>query len=259
MQIDLMGRKALVTGAGRGLGRAIVRSLAAQGAGVAFVARSAADIQSLSDELKEGGVRHCALSMDLLADGSAQELAARLGKSGFGELDILVHNLGGTLGVTDPMCSLEDWRRVWRFNMEVAIELNLLFLPAMQRKGWGRIVHMSSISSMENHGPIPYCAAKAALNAYTRSLGRAVAKSGVVVSAILPGAVFTEGGYWDEAQRDRPDHVRHFVGERMAIGRLGRPEEIAGLATFLCSDHASFCIGSIFPADGGQGRGYFGQ
>jgi 3-oxoacyl-[acyl-carrier protein] reductase len=129
----------------------------------------------------------------------------------------------------------------------------------MQQKGWGRIVHVSSISSMENHGPIPYCAAKAALNAYTRSLGRAMAKSGVVVSAILPGAVRTESGYWEKAERERPAHVDAYLRERMAIGRLGRPEEIAGLAAFLCSDHASFCVGSIFPADGGQGRSYFGQ
>ncbi len=120
-------------------------------------------------------------------------------------------------------------------------------------------MHVSSISAMENHGPVTYCAVKAALTAYTRSFGGVVAPDGVVVSAILPGAVFTEGGYWDQASRERPDHVRNFLAERQRIGRFGRPEEIGDCVAYLCSELASFGTGSIVPVDGGQGRGYFGQ
>jgi len=258
MNLNLSGKKALVTASGRGLGRAIVHALADEGAHVAFVARTANDIDSLSKELATGAKPNYGISMDLVPDGAPRELASRLADAGFEEIDIVVHNLGGTLDITDPMCPVSDWRKVWRFNLEVAVELNLIYLPIMRRKGWGRIVHISSISSMENHGPIPYCAAKAALNAYTRSLGRAMAPHGVVVSAILPGAVWTEDGYWDRASRNRPEHVEKYLRERMAIGRLGRPEEIAGLAALLCSDQASFCIGTLVPADGGQGRSYFG-
>mgnify|MGYP000620818278 CR=1 FL=1 len=103
-----------------------------------------------------------------------------------------------------------------------------------------------------------YGATKAALNAYTRGLGRAMASSGVIVSGILPGAVWTESGYWDKAERERPEHFSNYLRERMAIGRLGKPEEIAGLVAMLCSEHASFCVGSLLPVDGGQGRSYFG-
>jgi 3-oxoacyl-[acyl-carrier protein] reductase len=128
----------------------------------------------------------------------------------------------------------------------------------MRGKKWGRIVHTSSISSVENHGPVPYCAAKAALNAYTRSMGRVVAADGVVMTAILPGAVFTEGGYWDQASKERPEHVEKYLAERMAIHRFGKVDEISNLVAFLCSDYAGFCVGSIIPVDGGQGRGFFG-
>ena len=137
--------------------------------------------------------------------------------------------------------------------------LNGMLIPNMRQDNWGRVVHISSISSMENHGPVTYCSMKAALTAYTRSLGGVVAPDGVVVSAVLPGAVYTEGGYWDITSKQNPEHVEKFLGERQRIGRFGETEEIGNYVTFLCSEHASFNTGSIVPIDGGQGRGYFGQ
>lgn len=258
MNLHLDGKRVLITGSGRGLGRAMALSLANEGVRVAFVARSKSDINSLKNELVAQNNPHFGLDLDLTAERAPQILIHQLANHDFNELDIIVHNLGGTLDIDDPLCSVAEWRRVWRFNLEVAIELNLHFIPKMKEKRWGRIVHVSSISAMENHGPIPYCAVKAALNAYTRSLGRTVAPHGIVVSAVLPGAVWTEGGYWDKAMRERPEHVEKYLKERMAIGRLGQPEEIANFVTFLCSEHASFCIGSIVPIDGGQGRSFFG-
>jgi 3-oxoacyl-[acyl-carrier protein] reductase len=112
---------------------------------------------------------------------------------------------------------------------------------------------------MENHGPVTYCAIKAALTAYTRSFGGVVAPNGVVVSTVLPGAVFTEKGYWDLTSKRNPEHVRKYLTERMRIGRFGKTEEIGNFVTYLCSELASFNTGSIIPIDGGQGRGYFGQ
>ena len=257
MDFGLRGRQALVTGAGRGLGRSIAKNLAGEGARVAVVARTGSDIASLIDEMgRDAG--HLGVTSDLTADGSTENLVARLTED-FGHIDIVVHNIGGTLDITDPYCSVEDWRRVWRLNLEIAIELNLYILPPMRDRKWGRVVHISSIAAMENQGPVPYCSIKAALTAYTRSMGRIVAPDGVAMTAVLPGAVFTEGGYWDTASRDRPDHVRKYLQERMAIQRFGHVDEIGTVVTFLCSEHASFCVGSIVPVDGGQGRGFFGQ
>lgn len=257
MDLGIAGRRALVTGGGRGLGAAIARGLADEGARVAVVARSQPDVERVVGEMGGAG-RHYALQADLSAEGAPTRALVQIERE-FGPLDIVVHNVGGTLDITDPGCSLDDWRRLWRFNLEIALELNLRVLPRMRAQGWGRVAHISSIAAMENQGPVPYCAIKAALTAYTRGMGRVVAPDGVVMTAILPGAVFTHGGYWDLTARRRPDHLKRYLAERMAIGRLGQPEEIARAVAFVCSEAASFFIGSIVPIDGGQGRGYFGQ
>lgn len=258
MNLKIQGKRALVTAGGRGLGRSIARCLAAEGVHVAVASRTRSSVESVLEELGGKAAGHYATVVELAEPGSAERLAAEL-KAHFGVVDIVVHNLGGTLDVNDPFCSIDDWRKVWRCNLEFAVELNLLLLPAMREKRWGRVVHISSISAMENHGPVPYCAVKAAVTAYTRSMGRVLAPDGIVMTAVLPGAVLTEGGYWDLAARERPEHVSRFLSDRMAIKRFGRPDEIGELVTFLCSEHASFCIGSIVPADGGQGRSFFGQ
>lgn len=257
MDLGISGRRALVTGAGRGLGRAIAQSLAKEGVKVACVSRTKTDIDALIDSL--GGVEagHFGIAMDLVPDGAPAELMAKIAT--FGSLDIVVHNAGGTLDISNPFCSIEDWRKVYRFNFELAVELNGIILPSMQQKKWGRICHISSISAMENHGPVTYCAMKAALTAYTRSMGGVVAPDGVVITSVLPGAVFTEGGFWDRALHERPEHVKKYLAERQRIGRFGKPEEIGNFVAYLCSELASFNTGSTVPVDGGQGRGYFGQ
>lgn len=259
MKLGFEGKRALVTGSGRGIGRSISLCLAKEGAQVGIVSRTDSDIKTLLKEM--GGVSkgHFGISMDLMPEGAPSKLVNKLKKSGFESIDIVVHNMGGTLEIGDPFCSLDDWRRVWRFNLEAAIELNNLLIPDMRERQWGRIVHISSISSMEHHGPVTYCAIKAALTAYSRTMGRFLAPDGIVMTAVLPGAIFTEGGYWDTASKERPDHVEKYLSDRMAIHRFGRPEEIGNIVAFLCSEQASFCIGSIVPVDGGQGRSYFGQ
>ena len=259
MNLMIDGRFALVTGAGRGIGRAIAQCLAREGVRVAAVSRTQADLDSLMEAMGGTGTGHLAVTLDLAPDGAPEKLLAELEQAGFGPIDIAVHNMGGTLDISDPFCPITDWRRVYRFNFEVAVELNRLIVPDMQRRRWGRVIHVSSISAMENHGPVTYCAVKAALTAYTRSFGGVVAPDGVVVSAVLPGAVYTDEGYWDEASQNRPEHVRKFLSERQRIGRFGQPEEIGNYVTYLCSELASFNTGSIVPIDGGQGRGYFGQ
>jgi len=259
MELGLKDKLAVVTGGGRGIGRGIALRLANEGARVAVASRTHADLEGVLEKMGGRARGHRAVSIDLMSDGAPDRLVRDLASDGFGSIDIVVHNLGGTLGITDPFCSVDDWRRIYRFNLEIAVELNRLLVPSMQEKGWGRVVHISSISSMENHGPATYCAMKAALTAYTRSFGGVVAPDGVVVSAVLPGAVFTKGGYWDVTSRENPDHVAKFLSERQRIGRFGDIDEIGSYVAFLCSERASFGTGSIVPVDGGQGRGYFGQ
>ena len=252
MDLGIGKKKALVTGGGRGLGRAIAVSLANEGTQIALVSRTQSDLDSFS---KEFGSSHMGLRYDLMEDGAPAKMADHV-IAEFGHPDIVIHNVGGNMDISDPFCSVEDWRKIYRFNLEIGVELNLKFVPEMQKRRWGRVVHISSIAGLENQGTVPYCSMKAALIAYTRSFGRFVSADGVCVSTVLPGAVFTEGGYWDKTLQTRPQHVEKYLNERMAIKRFGKPAEIGDVVAFLCSEQASFIVGSSFLVDGGQGRSF---
>ena len=256
MNLGIKGKSALVTGASRGLGAEICRSLAREGVRVLAVSRSHDELNHLVEEMGGTSAGHAAIAVDLADPSAPARLVAQLEASS--QLpDILVNNVGGNLGYTDPLGPTSQWREVVHLNLEVSMELNRVCIPAMQKRRWGRICHVSSIAALENQGPPAYCAAKAALNAYVRSLGRYVAADNVILTTVMPGAVMTEGGYWDVASKERPDHVTKYLNERMAIRRFGSPGEISELVTFLCSEHASFCVGSCFLADGGQGRLFY--
>lgn len=256
MELGLKGKRVLVTAASRGIGRAIACDFAKEGARVAAVARTESEISSLVEEMggKEKG--HYGEVADLSAEGAPAKLVQNLNEN-FGPVDIVVHNLGAVLDIRDPFCSLADWRKVWRVNIEVAIELDQLLLPHMREQKWGRVVHIASTASMENNGPITYCTAKAALMAYSHSLGRVLAKDGVVMTAVLPGAVFTSGGDWDKMLKTRPEHVQKYLVDRCPTGRFGKPEEISSTVVFLSSELATFFQGAVVPVDGGQSRHYF--
>ena len=253
MDLGIVGKRALVTASSKGIGRAIALALSREGVSVAVVARSASEIGSLVEEMGGNARGHGGFVMDLMEEGAPARLMNEL-RERFGSVDIIVHNLGAVLDIRDPFCSLADWRRVWRVNLEVAIELDQLLLPHMRAQKWGRVVHVGSTASMENNGPITYCTAKAALMAYSHSMGRVLAKDGVVMSCVLPGAVMNSD--WEKILQERPEHVKKYLDERLPLGRFGKPEDIAGMVAFLCSRQADFCQGAIVPVDGGQSRHY---
>ncbi|GGF52374.1 SDR family NAD(P)-dependent oxidoreductase [Alteromonas lipolytica] len=257
MNLNINNKLALVTGASGGLGRAIAQSLCAEGASVIWVARSEQTLKSLTAQAEqEYGTKQYAVCADLKDKAGALKLIDALEQQGL-QPDIVVNNVGGNLDMPDPLSPTDSWRDVMEFNLFNAIEINNALLPSMRSKKWGRICHVSSIASLENQGTPMYCAAKAALNAYVRSVGRYVSADNVIMTAVLPGAVFTEGGYWDTTLQERPEHVEKYLNERMAIKRFGTPEEISNFVAFLVSEHASFAVGSAVLLDGGQGRVFF--
>lgn len=249
MDLAIKNRVALVTGASRGIGAAVCSNLLREGAIVIGVGRSALELS----EIREMHSNFYPIPLDLTGVNSIQELDSILRSMSLSP-DIIVNNLGGNLGITNPMCSYQEFMEVMRFNFGIGMDLNNLFIPSMIERGWGRICHVSSISALENQGPPAYGAAKAAINAYVRSLSRFLAEKNVVINGVMPGAIFTEGGYWDDVSKNRPDHLTKYLEERMAIKRLGELSEISELITFLVSEHASFMVGSNVLADGGQGR-----
>lgn len=244
-----MSKKALITGGSRGIGAAIARELADSGIRVTVASRKSEALNQLMRALPGEG--HSCFEVDMQSE---MEIPLFLDYVKDKDFDIVVNNAGGNLGLTNPLDNFQSFEKVLNFNLGLAVDINARVLPGMINRKWGRITHISSISALENQGPPQYCAAKAALNAYIRSVGRFVAADGVVVTGVMPGAVMTAGGYWDQVMKESPEHGENFLRDRMAIKRFGEVKEISSIVRFLVSDAASFMTGSIVLADGGQGR-----
>lgn len=256
MELGLKNKRALITGGAKGIGRAIAHDLAKEGVKLILISRNAQMLQETFQEIggkKEG---HYAIVADITEEDGIQKIGKEV-FAHFPGVDIVINNVGDTLGITDPFCPISDWRKVFRLNLEVHVEMNNLFLPFMMQQKWGRIVNISAGASMENSGPVPYCSIKAAYTAYTRSMGRVLAPHNVVMSAVLPGVVITEDGHWSKVMKERPEHAEKYLSERTVLKRFGLPAEISPMVTLLCSNLATFCQGSIVPVDGGQAKHYF--
>jgi 3-oxoacyl-[acyl-carrier protein] reductase len=256
MDLKIQGKNALVTGGAGGIGRSIVLGLAAEGVSVAFTSRNSQKGEQLLEEL--GGLQsdHIFLNLDISEASGPEKVLKILNERNF-QPDILINNIGDTLGIIDPECSTSDWQSIYRLNLEVHVELVNILLPFMKAKSWGRIVNITAGAALENSGPVPYSTMKAAYTAYTRSMARVLAPTGIVMSAVLPGVVLTEDGHWSKVLKERPEHAAKYLEERTSLKRFGTPEEITPFVLLLSSQLASFAVGSIVPVEGGQARHFF--
>lgn len=219
-------RTALIVGSSRGIGLECARELARQGVEVSTVSRSAGTYK-----------------FDLMPKGAPEELVKKLP-----HIDIIVHCIGGSQGITDTWASSQDWQKVWRLNLGIAHDINRLLIPAMRKNGWGRVIFISSTAPRLKIGYAPYCSAKGALEAYVGIVSKEISADGVIMSAVAPGTIYTEGRYFSTLKgRAKKDFLNHYL----PIGRLGRAEEVAKVVGFLASDAASYMAGSIVPVDGG--------
>ncbi len=240
LDLGIAGRHALVVGGSKGLGLACCQELAAAGCRVTAVARTPTPVHELPGE------GHRSLTLDLLAPGALEELRAQVSQP----CSIVVHNQGGTLGVNAPLASGDDYERVWRLNLGIAVELNRHLLEPMREAGWGRVVHVSSATASTFHGAPAYVSAKAALNAYVKSLARTFAPHNVVVSAVAPGALNVPGRYMAKIQTENGPEWQEYAKHHLSRGRLGEPAELAPFVALLCSDLAAFAAGTICNLDG---------
>lgn len=258
MELGIEGKLALVTGGATGIGKAIALELAREGAKVVVTSRSISRIEAAVVELNQVSSGHGGIVSNITDIGAPIKIVNEIFQK-YGPIDIVVNNVGDTLGIVDPLCSLDEWSRLFRLIMGVAIEINNAVIPSMKERGWGRIVNITAGAGMENSGPVPYSSLKAAFTAYSRSMARVLAleNTGIVMSAVLPGVVLTEEGHWSEVLKTRPEHADKYLQDRTVLRRFGKPEEISPMVAMLCSNLASFCVGSIVPVEGGQARHYF--
>lgn len=256
MDLRISGKYALVTGGASGIGRSIVEGLASEGVLVAFTSRNVTRGEALITDLGGPTSGHIFLNVDVSEKTGPTKVLDYLHQVNF-HPDILINNIGDTLGVVDPECSTEDWQSIYRLNLEAHVELVNLLIPYMKKNKWGRIVNITAGAALENSGPVPYSTMKAAYTAYTRSMARVLAPTGIVMSAVLPGVVLTEDGHWAKVLIERPEHAQKYLEERTSLKRFGTPGEITPFVLLLSSELASFAVGSIVPVEGGQARHFF--
>lgn len=248
MQLELAGKKALVTGSSKGIGRAIAEALHAEGCKVALNGRNPSDLAAAIAALP-GAI---AVAGDVTRPEEAQRIVSDAIKS-FGQLDILVCNVGSGRSVPPGEETAEEWQRLFALNLwstTNTVEAAREALAASK----GVIVCVSSICGLEvvPGAPVTYSAAKAALHAYVRGIARPLGKLGIRINAVAPGNILFEGSVWARKLQEDASAVEIMLEHNVALARLGTPREVAELVAFLASPRSGFASGAVWTLDGGQ-------
>jgi 3-oxoacyl-[acyl-carrier protein] reductase len=263
MDLELSGKRALVTGSSAGIGRAIARRLAEEGVIVAVTGRDGRKAAAVANEIQaKTGRRAVSFAADLATDGGAKDLASQVAAA-LGGIDILVNNHGiyRERGWWDT--SADDWADIYNQNVVSFVRLIREFGPRMGEAGWGRIINISSGGAWQPFANMAdYTATKAAILNLTVSLAKAFAGQGVTVNTVSPGIIVTESteAYFRKVARDRgwPDDWRDIEQRVIAnflfnsTGRLGRPADVANIVALVASPLSDYMNGANYRVDGGS-------
>jgi 3-oxoacyl-[acyl-carrier protein] reductase len=260
MELGLAGRRAIVTGSSKGIGRAIAAALLAEGARVTIAARGAEALQRTAEELRAAGGDVVAVAADLAADAGV-DAVWRAHAAAFGGADVLVNNVTGHVAAPDVLTASDaDWQHAFTMNVLVHVRFIRRALPGMLERGWGRIVNVASTAGRQPDDQLPtYGATKAALINFSKVLANAYSGRGVLTNCVCPGITRTEAATRSAVARtgragDDPRRVfDEYFGARRPLpaGRFGEPEDTAALVAFLCSERAAWITGTCMDVDGG--------
>ncbi len=250
MQISFKDKRVVVAGGSRGIGRSIALGFAGAGAAVSICARGQAGLDATAGEIKALGARVHAAPCDL-ADKESIAAYVSAAAASLGGVDILVNNASGFGGGDTE----DGWRKGFDVDVMATVRASNAAIPHLERSGGGAILNISSISGLgASARSSSYAAVKAAVINYTQSQGLMLASKKIRVNAIAPGSIEFPGGTWETTKTANPQ-LYNAVFKSIPWGRLGKPEEIASAALFLCSDHASWITGQTLTVDGGQSLG----
>jgi 3-oxoacyl-[acyl-carrier protein] reductase len=238
---------AVVTGAGRGIGHAIAVRLAKEGARVASVSRTEANAQKTADEINATRADAAkAYAVDVADHAAVQKAAAQILED-FGRVDILVNNAGVTRDGLSMRMSLDDWDTVLNTNLKGAFTFTQALMRPMIKQRSGRIINISSIAGLTgNAGQANYSASKAGLIGLTKTLARELASRGITVNAVAPGLIETD------MTTVLSDEIRQAILQKVPLGKLGEPDDIAGAVAYLASTEAKYITGQVLTVDGGM-------
>lgn len=248
MQLELTNKVALVTGSSKGIGSVIAQTLHAEGCRVVLNGRNEVDLNAAKDKLA-GSI---CVAGDVTQPAEARRVVAEV-LAKFGQLDILVCNVGSGSSVSPGNETAEEWQRVFALNLWSTTNTVEAARDALAISK-GVIVCISSICGLEviPNAPITYSAAKSALHAFVRGIARPLGKNGVRINAVAPGNILFEGSVWSHKLVQDEPAVQDMLEKNVALGRMGTPSDVANLVVYLASRLGSFASGSVWTLDGGQ-------
>ncbi len=253
MDLGLKGKVAMITGASRGIGRAITLGLVAEGCRVSVCARGQEGVDQLAQEIRQRGGEALTLAIDVTNEAEARRWVEETRKR-FGQVDILVNNVGGSRPGGNLTASSEDWKAGFALNFFSTLDLCQLVVPLMSTQKSGCVINIASIYGREWGGPMTYNAAKAAMISLSKEMARELAPQGIRVNSVAPGSILFPGGSWERRQIEQPDMIAAFVKAELPFGRFGKPEEVADVVVFLASGRAQWVSGACINIDGCQSR-----
>ncbi|ATE59766.1 3-oxoacyl-ACP reductase FabG [Thauera sinica] len=246
MSFSLEGQLALVTGASRGIGRAVAMELGRLGAVVVGTATSASGAQDIDKTLADAGIKGAGLALDVTDAAACEAFVAEVEKR-FGTISVLVNNAGITRDNLAMRMKDEEWDAVLDTNLRAVFRMSKLVMRGMMKARGGRIVNITSVvASAGNPGQANYAAAKAGVAGMSRALARELGSRGITVNCVAPGFIDTD------MTRALPDAARDALLGNIALGRLGRPEEVAGAVAFLASPAGAYVTGTTLHVNGGM-------
>ena len=254
MDLGLAGKKAVVTGSSRGIGRGIATRLVEEGADVLFCARGQETLDEAVAAAVGPGRAHGVAADVTTAEGAAAVVDAAV--SAFGGLDVVVNNVGGSGARTIDEMDADDLRGVLGRNLVPALEVSRAALPHLRARGGGVIALVASIWGREAGGSPSYNIAKAAEISLAKAMAGDLAKDRIRVLSVAPGSILFPGGSWERRAREDPEGIAAFVEREFPWGRFGTVDEVADVVAFLVSPRASWVVGACVTIDGGQSRSF---